>query len=88
MSFEDIEVACLLALQTSSGKDKGGKREEKMRGTSGQKGWPGTSEEVTFKQRTEKRGDGPCELEENHHRGPTESCGTKWFVKDRAPSQP
>ena len=59
MSFKGIEVACLLTVQTWSGKGKGGKREEKMRGTAGQKGWPGGSEEVTFQLRAEERGDGP-----------------------------
>lgn len=41
MSFKGVEVACLLAVQAWPEKDKGGKREEKMRGTSGQKGWLG-----------------------------------------------
>lgn len=75
-------------MQTSSGDDRGGKREEEIRGTSGQRGWSGSSEEVTFKLRTEKRRNQLCELEENQRRGHMESCGRKWFVKDGAPSQP
>lgn len=85
MSSEGFVMACLLALEVSSVKAKGGKREEKMQGTSGQKGWPGSLEEVTFKLRHEEHRNGPCELEGSKQRGRMKSCGQKWLVNCKAP---